>query len=734
MKKLLFFAAMMLGLASCQTEPEGLGVDMGAQETNITVALPEVTRANSANSGWANTGEDLRVILQVFDENDATNDAMRQVEPLTAGETTVNFNVRLVPGHEYTFVAWADQGAEGEYFNTTNLKNVTFATGAWTAMNEEIDAYTATTTIPAGESIPNVTLSLTRPFAKIRVVTTDIEAIRNLDWDPTTAVASYQVDVPTSFNAFAGTVGTDYVEDPTRNITYKDQNDQYKYNDNTGEMTLYSDYIFIPAAGTVQFGLSVNHAGGEIRTTNFNTEIPAVRNHLTTIKGNILTGDNDINVEVSVDEEFEKENSVFYAFSNGGTVTLDKDYELGSTLYVESGVKATLNLNGKTLKSLYDANNYTDVIVVEAGAELTINGDGTIEAEGGKSNFTVIVDGKLTINGGTFKSGVDEVNDPNAVIYVRGNGEVYVNGGNFPNELNSKYILNKKDGDRATTKIEVRGGRFQNFDPANNAAEGPNTNFLAEGCRVEADSDWFNVIYDPYYGYTKVDNIAQLRAAVAVANSNIAFGENIIVDDNLGAVEISQSVNIDGFGKTFTGDMTLKADVTIKNVNFDGKGFNGYAITTRGASYVTIEDCTAKNYGYGFVQLASGTALTTVKNVTVSNMNYGVKVDYSNAVVIENADITAGVAAVLNSNYGEKSITIKNSKLNILGTWTRNNTFKTNYVFEGNNSIDTFIIDAAIDNFKLAAGATLTAPNAITVTTVDGYRVEYADGKYISKL
>jgi glycerol kinase len=114
-------------------------------------------------------------------------------------------------------------------------------------------------------------------------------------------------------------------------------------------------------------------------------------------------------------------------------------------------------------------------------------------------------------------------------------------------------------------------------------------------------------------------------------------------------------------------------------------------------------------------------------------MNYGVKVDYTNVVVIENADITVGVAAVLNSNYGEKSITIKNSKLNILGTWTRNNTIKTNYVFEGNNSIDTFSIDTAIDNFKLAGGATLTAPEDITVTTDAGYTVEYAGGKYISK-
>ena len=176
--------------------------------------------------------------------------------------------------------------------------------------------------------------------------------------------------------------------------------------------------------------------------------------------------------------------------------------------------------------------------------------------------------------------------------------------------------------------------------------------------------------------------------------------------------------------------MNLKADATIKNVNFDGKGYNGYAVETRGANYVTIENCTAKNYGYGFVQLASATALTTVKNVIVSDMSYGVKVDYSSAVVLDNVNITVSSAAVLNSNYGEKTITIKNSKLNILGTWKRNDTTKTTYVFEGNNTIASFIIEAT-DNFKLAEGATLTAPANINVTTdVENAKVVYENGVY----
>lgn len=224
------------------------------------------------------------------------------------------------------------------------------------------------------------------------------------------------------------------------------------------------------------------------------------------------------------------------------------------------------------------------------------------------------------------------------------------------------------------------------------------------------------------------ETYANLAAAInaAKAGDTITFLADVTED-----VTISKNLTIDGADYTYTGNMTLKADTTINNVNFDGKGYNGYAVETRGAQYLTIEDCTAKNYGYGFVQLASGTALTTVKDVTISNINYGVKVDYSNAVVLDNVDITANVAGVLNSNYGEKTITIKDSKINILGTWTRNDAIKTNIVFEGENTVDKFIIDTNIDVFKLAADATLATAASLEVTTdVEDSYVAYNNGVY----
>ena len=225
-------------------------------------------------------------------------------------------------------------------------------------------------------------------------------------------------------------------------------------------------------------------------------------------------------------------------------------------------------------------------------------------------------------------------------------------------------------------------------------------------------------------------------------------------------VTVNKSVTIDGASKTYTGKMTLnKVNVTIENVNFekgniyknkktgvggnftiknctfDGQDLNDYAVNLGGTSTIVIEGVTAKDYGYGFLQVPASNTSISVKDVDISNVNYGLKVDYSNGVTLENVNIDASVAGVLNSNYGKKTITIKDSEIRILGTWTRNNITETTYVFEGTNSIDQFILDTdnnpSTDTLKLAAGATLTAPEGANVTTdVIGYHVEYNDGTY----
>lgn len=193
-----------------------------------------------------------------------------------------------------------------------------------------------------------------------------------------------------------------------------------------------------------------------------------------------------INVIQTVADEAELKAAV----AQGGEIYLEKTITLTGTLNIAED--AVLYLNGNTLTN-QTANISTDVIVVDEGATLTINGEGTVEAVTGNDGYAVIADGTVIINGGTFKSGVDANGAANAVVYARNNGKVYVNGGTFPNGSNSAYVLNKKDPDRATTVISVTGGTFTNFNPANNAAEGAGTNFLAEGYKSTETTEGSNV-------------------------------------------------------------------------------------------------------------------------------------------------------------------------------------------------------------------------------------------------
>lgn len=187
---------------------------------------------------------------------------------------------------------------------------------------------------------------------------------------------------------------------------------------------------------------------------------------------------------------------LFLAVNEGGVITLTADITVSSPVIINSGKVVTLNLNEKTLTNKLE-NQATDVIIVEEGATLTIygkNGDeasnkGIVEAVTGNDGYAIISEGTLIIKNGTFKSGHDEEGAPNAVIYARGNGKVYVEGGYFPNDDQSKYVLNKKDQDRDTTVIEVKGGHFYYFNPGNNAAEGAKTNFLAEGYNSAGQGD-----------------------------------------------------------------------------------------------------------------------------------------------------------------------------------------------------------------------------------------------------
>mgnify|MGYP005978521405 CR=1 FL=1 len=187
------------------------------------------------------------------------------------------------------------------------------------------------------------------------------------------------------------------------------------------------------------------------------------------------------------------------AVAVGGEVKLLKDVDISETVIVAKAVK--LDLNGKTISNTNDlwekrADDWS-LLSVRAGGDLTITGNGTLKA---KENDCYAVDvqdeAKLTIENGTFVGNVH-------AVYVY-QGELTVKGGaysiqqKYPDTAKAdEFVLNCYDKHRTegTAKITVTGGTFVKFNPANCAAEGAGTNFVAAGYAAKKlEDDKYEVV------------------------------------------------------------------------------------------------------------------------------------------------------------------------------------------------------------------------------------------------
>ncbi len=125
----------------------------------------------------------------------------------------------------------------------------------------------------------------------------------------------------------------------------------------------------------------------------------------------------------------------------------------------------------------------------EGGIDTGINGGYGINVKNGAS---------LTVNGGNYYGG-------GTAVQVQ-KGTLTINSGFFAVEpfgepYGYKFLLNcidsaYRDG---TAKIIVKGGTFVNFNPADNAAEGAGTNFVASGYKVVSETKengdvWYTVV------------------------------------------------------------------------------------------------------------------------------------------------------------------------------------------------------------------------------------------------
>ena len=212
------------------------------------------------------------------------------------------------------------------------------------------------------------------------------------------------------------------------------------------------------------------------------------------------------------------EQSFIQAATVGGTAILANNVELTKPIVVAKAL--TLNLNGKKVFNTQgifknDGTHSWSLISVR-NAALTITGDGTLHA---KENDCYALDvqenGSLTIEQGTYIGNIH-------AVYVFA-GYADIQGGSFSVQQQYEnpaqgyeFVLNCYNANREAgiASINVTGGKFVKFNPADCHAEGEHTNFVNEGYQSTKVSD------DPVtYEVTKV-NIETAAAQPAKARTS----------------------------------------------------------------------------------------------------------------------------------------------------------------------------------------------------------------------
>ena len=614
--KYLAAAALTMLAVSCNKEqvaevPDGQMVDV-----TFTAALPGEMATKALGDGQ--TAKTLYVSVY---ENDAEKTHLGDLDKtatFTDLKTQVTFS--LVKGKTYNFVFWAQ--AEGATcYDIDDLKNIKISYEGAVANDEKRDAFYATRKELKVNGALTETIKLYRPFAQVNFGTADLFDAAAAGFIPAQS-AFTATDVANVFDTFNA---EGKVEGPaTDKVTFAKAEipgggETLVTKDGTKYLWMTMNYI-LPVGKQGEKHISnvtaefIPENGDPITASA--PQAPVRNNYRTNILGNLLTSQVIFNVEIvpifnEPDNDIDLVNiknaeSLKALFATGGEATLAADLVLDESVAVKSGKEVVLNLNGKTVK------NNSNSSAFGVYGSLVVNGEGTVDGGEGGDNVAVwsMPGGKLTINGGTYTVGADANGLGNSTIYTTG-GDVVINGGTFSTAAkyrDSYWTINKQNG--STGKVEIYGGTFPGFDPANPNTD-DETTYVADGyVSVGKDGVW-----------TVLPGVKDAAALKSVFNEGgvVALANDLVLDRTL-SVPAGKEVVIDLNGKTIsnTADLWDVPDVHAKNWSL--LSVKGGTLTIKGSGTLQAKenDCYAVDVqDGGTVVIEDGTYVGNIHAVYV---------------------------------------------------------------------------------------------------------------------
>ena len=510
MKKIYFLsmAAASLMLASCSND------DMPAPESGdfATVAV-SVQLPDGLQTRYGEGEKATYLTYAVYEQGQKKPLAVcmdGSTTGLTVGHATLTnvnghnqttLNLKLATNKKYDFVFWADVPDNPYYTFTADTQtiaaNYSTLDNGTPANLEELDAFYCSMSHNVNGNA-SISAQLKRPFAQVNVVTDDLATAETGGFIPNRS--SLSTTVGTSLNLKSGAVaGEETVTFAANALPEGSMEINGKAYDYIG-----MNYLLVPAEKSLRdIDFTLLAAGTENVEThvyNFNS-VPVQRNYRTNIYGSLLTSSQNFNVIIVPDfNEPDYQYQFVSTFADmkaqlnaGNNVQVANDISTEATTVV-FGQGNVLNLNGKTIAATapiadFSNNNSWSLFSVRGG-QLTVNGNGTVMPLNQVNDAFAfdVQGGHLIIESGNFYG-----NDH--VVYVW-TGTAEIRGGRFEVMTNSdsnitNYVLNCYDANykNGTAHIIVTGGTFINFNPADCAAEGAHTNFVAEGYKSVKVSD-----------------------------------------------------------------------------------------------------------------------------------------------------------------------------------------------------------------------------------------------------
>lgn len=630
--KYLAAAALTMLAVSCNKEqvtevPDGQMVDV-----TFTAALPGEMATKAFGDGQ--TAKTLYVSVY---ENDAEKTHLGDLDKtatFTDLKTQVTFS--LVKGKTYNFVFWAQ--AEGATcYNIDDLKNIKISYEGAVANDETRDAFYATRKELKVNGALTETIKLYRPFAQVNFGTADLFDAAAAGFIPAQS-AFTATDVANVFDTFNA---EGKVEGPaTDKVTFAKAEipgggETLVTKDGTKYLWMTMNYI-LPVGKQGEKHISnviaefIPENGDPITASA--PQAPVQNNYRTNILGNLLTSQVIFNVEIvpifnEPDTDIDIVNvknaeSLKALVATGGSAKLVDDIEINYPLVLSGNTDVVIDLNGHSIVNKTQVNrNYTVVFNVTGNSHLTINGEGEVKAleetsdvDGYRMAVWAYDDAVVDINGGYFYN--KQLNpETSNLIYVMDRAVVNVFGGKFEtamlNAQGTSLLLNMQDASRATAKINITGGQFVDFDPADCVSEGPHTNFVADGyVSVKNGNVW-----------TVLPGVKDAAALKSVFNEGgvVALANDLVLDRTL-SVPAGKKVVIDLNGKTISNTADLW-DVPDKYANnWSLLSVKGGTLTIKGAGTLQAKenDCYAVDVqDGGTVVIEDGTYVGNIHAVYV---------------------------------------------------------------------------------------------------------------------